>query len=109
MISHYAIILYGGIAYIIVDILKEIEMQSGFFRMINYLSKNGENQLTDIQNDTGIPIHQLYFSIEKAKKLKLIKSRIDNTKYPHRNLISLTEKGELIAEKIKEIVKIING
>ena len=77
--------------------------------MINYLSQSGENQLTDIKNDTGIPIHQLYSSIGKAKNLNLIKSRIDNTKYPHRNLISLTEKGEQIIEKIKEIVKIING
>ena len=91
-----------------VDILKEIEMQSGFFRLLVYLSSSGEKQITDIIDETGIPVHQTYNSIRKAHSLGLVKSRIDNSKYPHRNLVSLTEKGEKVAAKVKEIVIILS-
>ena len=109
MISYCAIILYGQIAYMFVDMLKEIEMQSGFFRLLVYLSRSGEKQITDIIDETGIPIHQTYKSIRKAESLGLVKSRIDNSKYPARNLISLTEKGEMVSAKVMEIVSIINN
>ena len=91
-----------------VDILKEIEMQSGFFRLLVYLSSSGEKQITDIIDETGIPVHQTYKSIRKAESLGLVKSRIDNSRYPHRNLVSLTEKGEKVAAKISEILSIVN-
>lgn len=91
-----------------VDILKEIEMQSGFFRLLVYLSSSGEKQITDIIDETGIPVHQTYKSIRKAHSLGLVKSRIDNTRYPHRNLVSLTGKGEKVAAKVEEIVVILN-
>lgn len=99
--------LYGSIAYMNVDILKEIEMQSGFLRLLVYLNENGEKQITGIMEETGIPVHQVYRSLEKAKSLGLVKSRIDDTKYPHRNLISLTEKGEKVALKIKDVLIIL--
>ncbi len=107
MISYYAIILYALKHYITVDILREIETQSGFLRLIEYLDVNGECMITQIREDRQIPIHQLYASIEMAKRLKLIKTRIDNTKYPPRNMISLTKKGSDLAEKIKEIMDIL--
>jgi DNA-binding MarR family transcriptional regulator len=107
MVSYYTIILYGSIAYKNVDILKEIEMQSGFLRLLVYLNKNGEKQITDIMEETGIPVHQVYRSLEKAKSLGLVKSRIDDTKYPHRNLISLTEKGEKLSSKVREMILIL--
>ena len=107
MVSYYAIILYGSTAYMNVDILKEIEMQSGFLRLLVYLSEKGEKQITDIMEETGIPVHQVYRSLEKAKSLGLVKSRIDDTRYPNRNMISLTEKGEMAALKIKEILIIL--
>ena len=109
MVSYNAIILYALIPYDIVDILREIETQSGFLRLIDYLYDNGESMVTQIRDDKQIPIHQLYDSIEMAKKLKLIKTRIDNTKYPPRNLISLTEKGSNLAKKIKEVMEILKG
>ena len=109
MVSYHAIILYAFIPYVIVDILREIETQSGFLRLIDYLNDNGESMLTQIRDDRAIPIHQLYDSIEMAKKLKLIKTRIDNAKYPPRNLISITEKGRELAVKIKEIIDILKS
>jgi predicted transcriptional regulator len=91
------------------DPIKVLEKQSGFLRLIVYLSDNAVTTVTKIIEDTGIPVHQLYSSIEKGKELKIISSRIDNTKYPPRNMIFLTDKGKKISEKIKEISNIINS
>ncbi|MFP3257476.1 MAG: hypothetical protein RXO36_06740 [Candidatus Nanopusillus acidilobi] len=89
------------------DVLKVLEKQSGFLRLLVYLFENGEKQITDIINNAEIPVHQLYASIEKGKELGLINTRIDNSIYPARNLVYLTERGRKIAEKIKEIIEII--
>jgi len=89
------------------DVLKVLEKQSGFLRLLVYLLENGEKQITDIINNAEIPVHQLYASIEKGKELGLINTRIDNSIYPARNLVYLTERGRKIAEKIKEIIEII--
>ena len=85
--------------------LKLLEKQSGFLRLLVYLSDKKEKALTEILDETDIPVHQLYSSIEKAKELDLVKTRMDRRKYPPRNLISLTQKGIRVSEKIKEIVK----
>ena len=87
------------------DPLKVLEKQSGFLRLLVYLSDKKEKALTEILDETDIPVHQLYSSIEKAKELDLVKTRMDSRKYPPRNLISLTQKGIRVSEKIKEIVK----
>lgn len=87
------------------DPLKVLEKQSGFLRLLVYLSDKKEKALTEILDETDIPVHQLYSSIEKAKELDLVKTRMDSRKYPPKNLISLTQKGIRVSEKIKEIVK----
>jgi DNA-binding HxlR family transcriptional regulator len=38
-----------------------------------------------------------------------VKNRIDDSKYPPRYLYSLTEKGKMVAEKLKEIEEILKG
>ena len=91
------------------DALKLIEKQSGFLRLMYYLYNSGEMQITAIMENTGIPIHQLYSSIEKGKTLGLIKTRIDTASYPNKNMIDLTEKGKKMGEKLKEMVELINS
>ena len=59
------------------DPLKVLEKQSGFLRLLVYLSDKKEKALTEILEETDIPVHQLYSSIEKAKELGLVKMRID--------------------------------
>jgi predicted transcriptional regulator len=39
----------------------------------------------------------------------LVKSRIDNTSYPARNMISLTPKGKKVAELLKKIEEVLEG
>lgn len=87
----------------LVDPLKILEKQSGILRLLVYLSEDGEKPLTEVRDETEIPIHQLYSSVEKAKELGLVKTRIDNAKYPPKNLIYSTEKGKKVAEKLVEI------
>jgi DNA-binding MarR family transcriptional regulator len=91
------------------DAIRIMEKQSGFMRLLVYLYDNGEKTVTEILNDTEIPVHQLYSSIKKAKELGLAESRIDSSKYPARNLIYLTEKGKEVAMKIKEIILLMDN
>ena len=90
------------------DPLKVLEKQSGFLRLLVYLSDKKEKALTEILDETDIPVHQLYSSIEKAKELDLVKTRIDSKKYPPRNLVSLTVKGRKFSKKLEELMKILD-
>ena len=89
------------------DPLKVLEKQSGFLRLLVYLSDKKEKALTEILDETDIPVHQLYSSIQKAKELDLVKTRTDSRKYPPRNLVSLTAKGMKFSRKLEELMKIL--
>ena len=89
------------------DPLKVLEKQSGFLRLLVYLSDKKEKTLTEILDETDISVHQLYASIEKAKELGLVKTRIDKKKYPPRNIIEITGKGKKVAFKIGEVLRLI--
>lgn len=54
-------------------------------------------------------MHQLYASIEIVKNWKLVSSRIDKSSYPNRNLVSITEKGEAVGDKLRELLKLIHS
>ena len=87
--------------------MKVLEKQSGFLRLLVYLSDKKGKILTEILDQSDIPVHQLYASIEKAKELGLVKTRIDRGKYPPRNIIEITEKGKKVALKIGEVLGLI--
>ena len=89
------------------DPLKVLEKQSGFLRLIHYLGENSEKPLTEILDETDIPVHQLYSSISKAKELDLVKTRMDSKKYPPRNMVSLTAKGKRFSKKLEELIRIL--
>ena len=90
------------------DPLKVLEKQSGFLRLLVYLSDKKEKVLTEILDETDIPVHQLYSSIEKAKELGLVKTRMDSRKYPPRNMVSLTAKGRKFSRKLGELIGILD-
>ena len=91
------------------DVLRTLEKRSGLLRLIVYLAQDGEKPLTEVLKETEIPVHQLYSSIEKAKEMGLVDSRIDNDSYPARNLIFCTLKGRRVAKKLLEISKIVES
>ena len=91
------------------DAIRVMEKQSGFLRLMVFLSKEGEKPLTLILKETDIPVHQLYSSIEKAKELRLVNTTVDNASYPARSLVSLTDKGKKLSEKINEMAELISS
>ena len=91
------------------DVIKVLEKQSGFLRLIVFLSREGEKALTSILRGTDIPVHQLYSSIEKAKELRQVNTRVYNASYPARSLVSLTDKGKKLSEKINEMMELISS
>ena len=89
------------------DPLKVLEKQSGFLRLLVYLSDKKEKTVTEILDETDIPVHQLYASIDKARGLDLVKTRMDSKKYPPRNMVSLTAKGKKFSKKLDELITIL--
>ena len=83
-------------------LVKALETQSGAMRLLLYLLK-GPSYVTLILKETDIPNIQLLRSIELLLDLKLIQKKVNTTTYPKRNIISLTNKGKQIAQKVKEI------
>ncbi|MCL5954922.1 MAG: hypothetical protein M0T81_00250 [Thermoplasmatales archaeon] len=65
--------------------------------------------LSDIWPDADISVHQGYDSLEKLKSIGIVKTRIDTSKYPNRNMISLTDKGQKMAMKLMEIEEILES
>ncbi|MEM0073585.1 MAG: winged helix-turn-helix transcriptional regulator [Thermoplasmatales archaeon] len=87
--------------------IKALETQSGAMRLLLHLLK-GPSYVTLILDETDIPNIQLLRSIDLLEKLKLIQKKVDVSTYPKRNIISLTEKGRAVAQKIQEIEDLLN-
>ncbi|MGC8562538.1 MAG: hypothetical protein ACP5UZ_08495 [Thermoplasmata archaeon] len=83
-------------------LVKALETQSGAMRLLLYLLK-GPSYVTLILKETDIPNIQLLRSIELLLELKLIQKKVDTSTYPKRNIISLTNKGKQVAQKVKDI------
>jgi len=50
-----------------------------------------------------------YSSVSRLKQMKLVDAKIDNSKFPNEEIISLTDKGKEVAQKLKEIEEILEG
>ena len=89
--------------------IKVLEKQSGLIRLLIYLNDKSPINVQSIVDDSDIYPNIMYASIKKAKSLSLIEDKIDNSKYPPRNVLYLTERGKKVAEKLKEIEEILKG
>ena len=78
-------------------------------RIIFILDEKGRLNFQKFIDDYSISSTTLYRTIEALKNLKIVKSEIDNSTYPKRSIISLTEGGKLVAQKLKEIEEILKG
>ncbi|MEM0160252.1 MAG: transcriptional regulator [Thermoplasmata archaeon] len=87
--------------------IKSLEGQQGILRLLIYLSSVNEVNFQRIVFETDIYDRILRLSLEKLKELGLVKTRIDNSSYPPKNMISLTEKGKKIAEYLKNIEEVL--
>jgi len=87
--------------------IKDLEGQKGILRVLILLKDKGEINYYSIIKESDLYDRVLRLSLEKLKELRLIESRPDNSTYPPRNMISLTDKGRKVAEKLKEIEKVL--
>ncbi len=83
-------------------LVKALETQSGAMRLLMYLMKS-PSYVTLILKETDIPNIQLLRSVNLLLDMKLIQKKVDSSTYPKRNIITLTNKGKLVAQKVKEI------
>jgi DNA-binding MarR family transcriptional regulator len=74
-------------------------------KVLIYLLNEKEARYESLKGKFG----SAYSSVSRLKQMKLIDVRIDNKKYPSEEIISLTDKGRKVAEKLKEIEEILNG
>ncbi|MEM3191829.1 MAG: winged helix-turn-helix transcriptional regulator [Candidatus Parvarchaeota archaeon] len=91
------------------DHLRVLEGQAGNLRVIIFLLEHGETNFQGIVEGLPLTGRSMYSVVEKLSGLGLIKTRIDKSKYPPRNMISLTDKGKKVAKKLKEIEEILGG
>jgi len=89
------------------DHMRTLEGQAGNLRVLIYLSNVDETNFQSIVEGLPLTGRSLYSVIDKLKELGLIKTRIDRSSYPTRNMISLTEKGRKVAEYLKKIEKVL--
>lgn len=89
--------------------LAAIEGQKGVLRTLVYLYDNGESNFQKIADSPGLYDRIVRNSLSILNEQGLIRQRIDNSSYPPKNMLSLTEKGKRVAEKLKEIDDIIGG
>ncbi len=87
----------------------QFERHSQFLKIIFILDEKGALNFQKFIDDYSISSTTLYRTIEALKNLKIVKSEIDTSTYPKRSVISLTEKGKLVAQKLKEIEEILKG
>ena len=87
--------------------IKDLEGQKGILRVLILLKDKGEINYYSIIKESDLYDRVLRLSLEKLKELRLIESRLDNSTYPPRNMISLTDKGRKVAEKLKEIEEML--
>ena len=81
---------------------KSLELQP-IFKLILFINEKGECKLSELKDE----FPGSYSYIEDLKAEGIIEASIDNSKFPSETIISLKEKGKLIAQKLKELEEIL--
>lgn len=89
--------------------LEKLEGQKGLLRILVFLLEHGETNFQKIIDESNLYDRIVRNSLPILKDSGLVSTRIDNTSYPPKNMISLTEKGKHVASKMKEIEDIMAG
>ena len=87
--------------------IRVFEKQSGLIRLLIYLVDHEPINVQSVIESTDIYPNIMYASLQKAKKLSPINTESYRSTYPPCNMISLTDKGRKVAEKLKEIEKLL--
>ncbi|MEM0136641.1 MAG: transcriptional regulator, partial [Thermoplasmatales archaeon] len=71
------------------------------------LESKSEDTFQEIEDNLELYYGAVNRSLEGLKNLGLVVQDIDNSTRPPSNIIRLTEKGKLIAQKLKEVEEIL--
>lgn len=82
--------------------------QTGSIRIMLLLNNKGGLTLTDIKDNVSCSLSAVYNALRKLKDAGLIEEEFEED-FPRRRLISLTEKGKKVAEKLEEIEEELSG
>lgn len=82
--------------------------QTSACRVLVYLLKNDGSTVSDILNKGDFSQTSLYNALRKLKDAGLIEEKLEET-FPRRRLISLTDKGRSVAEKLEEIERVLES
>ncbi|MEM3580933.1 MAG: winged helix DNA-binding protein [Candidatus Bathyarchaeia archaeon] len=80
--------------------------QTGSIRILLFLSKKGATTLTEIKDNVNCSLSAIYNALRKLKDAGLIQEELEK-EFPRRRLVSLTDKGRKVAEKLEEIERIL--
>ncbi|MEM0134333.1 MAG: hypothetical protein QXU18_03785, partial [Thermoplasmatales archaeon] len=83
---------------------KNLELPD-IFKLILFVDECGECKISDLKNHFS----KVFSYTEELKTSGIIEATIDNSKFPPDTKMSLTEKGKLVAQKLKEIEEILRG
>lgn len=70
------------------------------------LLKYGKLSLNELREKSELSNQTVYNNARRLKEMELIQEELEQ-EFPRRRLISLTEKGRKVAEKLEEIEKIL--
>ena len=86
----------------------ELLEQTSACRALVYLLKNNRSTISEILNKGDFSQTSLYNALRKLRDAGLIQEELEQ-EFPRRRLISLTEKGKKVAEKLEEIEEELGG
>ena len=72
-----------------------------------YLEGKVEDTFQEIEDNLDLYYGAVYRSVERLKELGLVKQDINTMTKPPSNIIRLTEKGRIVAQKLREIEEIL--
>jgi len=87
--------------------LKNLEGQKGILRILVYLLDKGEVSIQNITDNTDLYYNIVKKSSSLLREYGLANTRVDNSTYPPRNMLSLTEKGKRVAEHLKKVEEML--
>ena len=90
--------------------LYDFEGQKGVLRLLMHLRSSGkEVSAGAVTLETDIYYRVLIKSLRILEDMGLAKSRVDSTTYPPKRIITLTEKGRKVADRLIEIENILQA
>ena len=76
-------------------------------KVILTLHKTSQQTISELIRNSNISPNAVYNAVKKLKDAGLIVEELEK-EFPRRRLISLTEKGKFVAEKLTEIERVLD-